>query len=143
MCCMPTKRRLHNSVLENEKPRKLAFGPIEAAIREQVRRLSCLMNGLAAAASMHTADQSSIAVAASKWTAGLYTYEKTGNDLDAAARKRLPAQEAGPILKFFETWWTKIRPTVAPGSGTAKLLDCIMWRSPALTRRAWLKRSLG
>ena len=112
------------------------FSGYKALFRAGVIELGCWAHARRKLFDLHVANKSPIAEQALKWIATLYGIEKAGKDLDADARLQLRQQETKPVLKSFEEWLTKVRLTVAPGSGTAKALDYTIRRWPALIRYA-------
>ena len=112
------------------------FSGYKALFRAGVVELGCWAHARRKLFDLHAANKSPIAEKALEWIATLYGIEKAGKEMNAGARLQLRQQQAKPVLKAFEEWLTKIRPSVAPGSGTAKALDYTIRRWPALIRYA-------
>jgi transposase len=112
------------------------FSGYKALFRAGVTELGCWAHARRKLFDLHAANKSPIALQALEWIATLYRIEQVGKDMDAAARLQLRQQETKPVLNAFEEWLTKARLTVAPGSGTAKVLDYTIRRWPALIRYA-------
>ena len=109
------------------------FSGYKALFRAGVVELGCWAHARRKLFDLHATNKSPIAERALEWIATLYGIEKAGKDLDVAARLQLRQRETTPVLKAFEEWLSKVRVTVAPGSGTAKALDYTIRRWPALT----------
>jgi transposase len=112
------------------------YSGYKALFRAGVTELACWAHARRKVFDLHAANQSPIAAQALKWIAVLYAIEKAGKHLDVDARQQLRRQEAIPAMDSFYAWLMQIRPTVAPGSGTAKALDYTIRRWPALIRYA-------
>ncbi|MES3041514.1 MAG: IS66 family transposase [Pseudomonadota bacterium] len=112
------------------------FSGYKALFRAGVTELACWAHARRKLFDLHAANKSPVAEQALKWIARLYAVEIAGKELDVSARAVLRARESKPLLDDFETWLKAVRPTVAPGSGTAKALDYTIRRWTALIRYA-------
>jgi transposase len=112
------------------------FSGYKSLFRAGVIELGCWAHARRKAFDLHAASKSPIAEQVLAKIANLYAIEKVCRELDVDARLLMRQQEAKPALNSFEEWLKTVVLTVAPGSATAKMLNYIIRRWPALIRYA-------
>jgi transposase len=112
------------------------FSGYKALFRAGVIELGCWAHARRKAFDLYAANKSPIAEQVLARIANLYAIEKACREFDVEARLLMRQQETKPALISFEEWLKTVVLTVAPGSATAKMLNYIIRRWPALIRYA-------
>lgn len=98
--------------------------------------LACLAHARRKFFDLYQAQQSPMAFEALQRIGALYAIEAEGKDFDSAARKQLRLDKSQPALKELQDWLQQTRLKTANGGGSAKALDYLIKRWPALIRYA-------
>jgi len=85
---------------------------------------------------LHQANASSMALEALTCIGQLYDIEQQGMELSIEARLQLRTEQSQPILNALHEWLIHTRIKTANGGGSAKALDYVLKRWPALIRYA-------
>ena len=101
-----------------------------------ITELACLAHVRRKFFELHAANGSPIAAEALRRIALLYAVEQQARAGDPLERLQLRQAQTKPILAELHIWLIHTRKAVADGSGTAKALDHMLKRWPALIRYA-------
>jgi hypothetical protein len=85
---------------------------------------------------LHQANASSMALEALTRIGQLYYIEQQGMELSIEARLQLRVEQSQPALNALHEWLIQTRIKTANGGGSAKALDYVLKRWPALIRYA-------
>lgn len=105
----------------------LTAGPIELACLAHIRRKFF---------DVHAASGSPVAEEALRRIAQLYAIEQQATGMTPTQRLAVREQHAIPALAAMHTWLAATQRSVAAGSGTAKAIEHVLKRWPALQRYA-------
>jgi transposase len=98
--------------------------------------LGCLAHARRKFFDLHQANQSPVAQEALQRIAALYAIEAEGKELSIEARQQLRRDKSLPQLQAFHDWLVNTRVGIANGGTSAKTMDYILKRWPALIRYA-------
>lgn len=99
-----------------------------------ITELACLAHVRRKFFELHTANKSLVAAEALAAIARLYQIERQAADWSAPERQALRMTEAKPLLDAWRVWLIETRLKVPDSSGTAKAIDYVLRRFPALLR---------
>jgi hypothetical protein len=110
------------------------YGGYKKLFGQGMTELGCWAHARRKFFEQHEASGSPIAAEALARIAALYGVEKAAKEMDAEARCAWRQQQARPLLTAFKAWLDAQRLTTLGNSGTAKAMDYILKRWPALVR---------